>query len=127
MDHTQIENYSHESLQILYSLNYTKWESFKAVVLSVCISAILQMTATVNSVWYDVSCRIVENYIYPPMSPIHKQNLELRSGVQYAMRVIDCLRLHSWVSGLNARDKTPMYEMPLICVWGLGIGVLGLG
>ena len=40
----------------------------------------------------------------------------------------------SLVSGLNATDKTPMYEMPLIFVfrgWGLGehvfIGVLGDG
>ena len=31
------------------------------------------------------------------------------------------------VSGLNTTDKTPMYEIPLICVWGLGVGVLGLG
>ena len=29
------------------------------------------------------------------------------------------------VSGLYATNKTPMYEMPLI--YGLGVGVLGLG
>ena len=38
------------------------------------------------------------------------------------------------VSGLNAMDKMPMYEMPLIFVFGFGvgesifcIGVLGVG
>ena len=98
------------------------------VVLRVCISAILQMTATVNSVWYGVSCRIKKNYIHPPMSPIHKQNQELRSGAHCALRVTGWHRLHSWVCGLNARNKTPMYEMPLIYAfmrlgWGFGVGV----